>query len=138
VHIREFTLQDYDAVVELWRSAGGGVTLRPSDGRAEIEKKLTRDPDLFLVTEVDASVVGVIMGAWDGRRGWLYHLTVHPNYRHLGIASSLMEEAERRLRAKGCLKVNLMVHRDNAIARQLYEHRGYLESTPFVVMGKEL
>jgi ribosomal protein S18 acetylase RimI-like enzyme len=138
VLIREFSLHDYAAVYALWQNAGGGVTLRPSDERAEIEKKLSRDPDLFLVAESDSQVVGVIMGAWDGRRGWLHHLAVHPNYRQQGVASALLDEVERRLTAKGCLKVNLLVHRDNTVARRLYAQRGYQEMTPFVVMGKEL
>jgi ribosomal protein S18 acetylase RimI-like enzyme len=138
VLIRPFTMQDYEAVFGLWATAGTGVTLRPSDQPGEVQKKLTRDPDLFLVAEEDGRVVGVIIGAWDGRRGWLHHLAVHPAYRRQGIATQLVHEVEQRLKAKGCLKVNLLLFRDNEAARLLYERLGYTVMSPLVAMGKEL
>jgi len=138
VILREFTLDDYDAVYALWRDAGPGVSLRPSDERGEVAKKLTRDPGLFLVAEEEGSIVGVIMGAWDGRRGWLHHLTVAQDARGRGIASALVTEVERRLKAKGCLKVNLLVFAGNEAARRLYRRLGYDDMTPIAAMGKEL
>jgi ribosomal protein S18 acetylase RimI-like enzyme len=144
--LREFTLADYDAVLGLWQGAGPGVEIRPSDSRDQVAKKLARDPDLFLVAEIaddagvgrDARIVGVIMGAWDGRRGWLHHLTVAPAYRHRGIATALILEVERRLRAKGCLKINLLVRANNTKARRLYRRLGYEDMPTIVAMGKEL
>ncbi|MHB1293404.1 MAG: GNAT family acetyltransferase [Anaerolineae bacterium] len=138
MRIREFALADYDAVYTLWATAGPGVSIRPSDRREEIAKKLERDPDLFLVAEEDERVVGVIMGAWDGRRGWLHHLAVAEDYRDRGIGSALLRQVEERLRAKGCLKVNLLVHQDNEGARALYRRLGYKDMAPIVAMGKEL
>jgi len=138
LQIRQFTVDDYEAVYALWKSLVPAISLRPSDRREEIEKKLARDPDLFLVAEEDGRVVGVIMGAWDGRRGWLYHLAVAPDYQDRGIGTALLAQVEERLRAKGCLKVNLLVHRDNEGARRLYKRLGYEEMAPFVAMGKEL
>jgi len=138
VLIRPFTMDDYDAVYALWESVAPAVSLRPSDRREEIAKKLTRDADLFLVAEEEGRIVGVMMGAWDGRRGWLHHLAVAPDHSGRGIATALLAEVEARLRARGCLKVNLLVHRENARARRLYQRLGYQEMTPFVAMGKEL
>lgn len=131
-------MEDYDAVYTLWQGAGPGVHVRPSDTAPEVAKKLERDPDLFLVAEVEGRVVGVIIGAWDGRRGWLHHLAVEEAYRGLGIGSALVREVEERLRAKGCLKVNLLVHAENMAARRLYQHLGYEEMTGIMAMGKEL
>lgn len=138
MQIREFTMQDYAAVYTLWVNAGPGVSLRPSDQPAEIEKKLARDPDLFLVAEEDGRVVGVLMGAWDGRRGWLHHLAVEETWRNRGIGTALLEEVERRLKAKGCLKVNLLIYDTNVDARRLYERLGYQEMSAIMAMGKEL
>ena len=103
----------------------------------EVEQ-LTCDPDLSLVAEQDGRVVAAIMGAWDGRRGWLHHLAVDVAYRGRGIATRLIGEVERRLRAKGCLKVNLLVNRGNEPARCLYRRMGYQETKSLVAMGKEL
>ena len=131
-------MDDYDAVYALWQNAGPGVNLRPSDQRQEIEKKLSRDPDLFLVAEAKGRAVGVIMGAWDGRRGYLHHLAVDATYRGQGIGTALICEVERRLKAKGCLKINILVFRENEAACRLYRRLGYEEMTPIVPMGKEL
>ena len=131
-------MTDYPAVYALWEQAGPGLAIRPSDQPEEVEKKLTRDPDLFLVAEEEGQVVGVIMGAWDGRRGWLHHLAVAEGYRNRGIGTALLLEVETRLKAKGCLKVNLLIRRNNPDARRLYERLGYQEMSTIIPMGKEL
>jgi ribosomal protein S18 acetylase RimI-like enzyme len=135
--LRSFRMEDYDAVLALWRNAGSGVSVRPSDRRAEVAKKLGRDPDLFWC-RAGGPRGGVIMGAWDGRRGGLHHLAVDVAYRQAGIGSALIAEVEARLRAKGCLKVNLLVWADNQAARRLYARLGYQEMEGLVAMGKEL
>lgn len=136
--IREFSLvRDYEAVIDLWGRSGPGVQVNAlSDGRAEIEKKLQRDPDLFLVAEAEGRLAGVVLGAWDGRRGMVYHLAVDERLRGLGIGLALMNELERRLRAKGCRKYYLLVNPEIP-AMQFYERFGF-QSMPFLIMGKEI
>jgi ribosomal protein S18 acetylase RimI-like enzyme len=136
--IRPFVMEDYAAVLRLWQTAGAGLTIRPSDRPEEVARKCTRDGDLFLVAEQDGQVIGIIMGAWDGRRGWLHHLAVDAAHRGRGIASSLVATVEERLRDRGCLKVNLLVSRANLEARALYRRLGYDEMNGFLPMGKEL
>lgn len=136
--VRPFLMDDYPAVCALWRDAGPGLALRPSDEPEEVAKKLRRDPDLFLIAEEEGQVVGVIMGAWDGRRGWIHHLAVHADWRGQGIGSALLNEVEARLKAKGCLKVNLMVRKENTAAQGLYRRLGYEDMSSILLMGKEL
>ncbi len=141
--IRPFTLDDYDAVLDLWRRAGDGIRLRRSDQRAEIAKKLAHDPDLALVAVDDSGnpekYVGAVMGGYDGRRGLVYHLAVDPAYRHRGIGRALMAELERRLRARGCLKCYLLLVRGNAEAEEFYRRQGWEDmSENIMLMGKEL
>jgi len=138
MHIRQFTLDDYEAVYALWQRAGEGIQLSRSDRREEIAKKLERDPDLFLVAEVEEVIVGAVIGGWDGRRGIVYHLAVDPAYRHQGIGLALMKELERRLKAKGCLKFYLLVTRDNQQAQEFYRRFGCQEMEDIVLMGKEI
>jgi ribosomal protein S18 acetylase RimI-like enzyme len=137
--IREFQLSEYEAVVGLWQRAAGGIRLRRSDTRQEIAKKMLRDPDLFIVAEHAGALVGAVMGGFDGRRGFVYHLATDPNFRRLGIATALMEALEERLRAKGCLKVYLLVTNDNLEAQQYYLKRGWEDMTGAVsIYGKEI
>lgn len=124
--IREFDLEsDYARVLELWQGIEAGMHVGPSDTRAEIAKKLQRDPDLFLVAELDRQVIGSIIGAFDGRRGMIYHLAVHQNFRRQGVGQALLAQVEKRLKAKGCIKCLLVVVDDNESAKRFYEESGW-------------
>ncbi len=126
IRLREFHFpEDYPAARYLWENAGPGINVRRSDEPEEIQKKLQRDPDLFLVAEADGKIVGTVIGGFDGRRGLLYHLAVEADYRKQGIGSLLMDEVERRLKAKGCLKCYLMVTAENENAMRFYESLGW-------------
>jgi ribosomal protein S18 acetylase RimI-like enzyme len=121
--LREFRDDDYDAVVRLWRAAG--LTVKPSDTLPELRKLIDRNPGLFLVAEEDGVVAGTVIGAWDGRRAWIYHLAVLPDRQGGGIGRMLMDELERRLRAVGATKLNLLVERGNAGVADFYRKLGY-------------
>jgi ribosomal protein S18 acetylase RimI-like enzyme len=135
IRLREFTLEDYDAVLALWQNAGDGLGIGRSDTRAEIAKKLQRDPDLFLVAEDDGTIIGTVIGGYDGRRGLIYHLAVARAYRERGIGTLLMNQVERRLRAKGCVRAYLLVKRGNEQVVEFYRQRGW-ETMDVTLMAK--
>ena len=139
VQIRQFKFpSDYEQVLELWQSIEKGVRLGKSDSLTEIEKKISRDPDLFLVASTGGHIIRAVIGGFDGRRGLIYHLAVASSYRGHGIGSSLMEEVESRLRAKGCLKCYLMVTLDNLTVSDYYTQRGWQQMEHVQLYGKEL
>ena len=122
--IRAFRTADEDAVVELWEQAG--LTRPWNDPRADIRRKLSVQPELFLVAADGDTVVGTVMAGYDGHRGWLYYLASASSHRGRGIGRALVVEAERLLEAMGCPKVQLMVRPDNAGARGFYDALGYV------------
>jgi ribosomal protein S18 acetylase RimI-like enzyme len=139
VQLREFHFPvDYEQVHDLWQSVERGVHIGRSDTLTEIGKKITRDPELFLVAEVNGMIVGSVIGGFDGRRGLIYHLAVATSFRSLGIGSRLMNEVETRLRAKGCLKCYLLVTVDNPEAGDYYKQRGWYEMDTVRLYGKDL
>ena len=139
IRIREFCFPaDYEPVFALWKSVEKGVHIGRSDTRTEIEKKLARDPDLFLVAVADGAIIGSVIGGYDGRRGIVYHLAVDASFRGKGIGSQLMNELELRLRAKGCLKCYLLVTNDNPEAEVYYQRRGWQHMDTVRLYGKEL
>ncbi len=126
VALREFRFpDDYETVIRFWESIEKGVRVGASDTPAEVQKKIQRDPDLFLIAESDGEIIGTVIGGFDGRRGLIYHLAVSASFRGQGIGARLMEEIESRLRAKGCIKSYLVVMRDNAEAMKFYESIGW-------------
>lgn len=130
--IREFAWSDYDAVVAVWSATGRDVV-----PRAELAAKLARDPELFLVAESAGAVVAVVMGTYDGRRGWIFRLAVHPAHRRAGIATRLVAELESRFRKLGCPRVNLMVMPYNVEGLRFWQALGYLP-VPDVLCTKPL
>ncbi len=139
IEIREFLYPvDYLKAIQLWQSIEKGVSVGRSDAPDQIEKKLQRDPDLFLVAEADGEMIGTIIGGFDGRRGLIYHLAVAASFRGRGIGSRLMDEVEARLRAKGCIRCYLHVTVDNEEAVDYYEKRGWKRMDYVYTYGKDL
>ena len=134
MRIREFHLADYGDVVDIWKRAG--LILRPGDELDGVKVKLQRDPDLFLVAEENGEIVGVVMGAWDGRRGWINHLAVAPNRQRQGIGRALIEELEKRLLEKGAKKVNAQIYRWNTKSFDFFKSVGYEAHSDLVMIGK--
>jgi N-acetylglutamate synthase len=126
INIREFNFpDDYSRVIRLWEQIEKGIHVGPSDALGEIEKKIKRDPDLFLIAEADGEFIGTVIGGFDGRRGFVYHLAVSNQYRSQGIGSRLLSEVEGRLRTKGCIRCFLFVTSDNVEAMRFYEKHGW-------------
>lgn len=82
--IREMTIQDYQDVCSLWERTEG-LKLDESDEYENLERYLLRNPKLSYVVWDDDRIIGAVKCGQDGRRGYLYHLAVHHEYRNLGI-----------------------------------------------------
>jgi len=132
--IREFNIADYDGVVRLWKESG--LIIRPGDDIEGVKLKLQRDPDLFLVFEEKNEIIGVVMGAWDGRRGWINHLAVKPNRQRAGIGTALVRELERRLILKGARKVNAQIYQWNGKSIDFFKGAGYDVHKDLIMIGK--
>jgi ribosomal protein S18 acetylase RimI-like enzyme len=113
-----------DQVVRLWTHVFGYESPRNAPS-VVIDKKLEADDGLFLVAVLGNTVIGTIMGGYDGHRGWIYSMAVDPDYRKQGIGSRLLAAAEKRLASRGCVKVNLQILSDNRDVQAFYEANGY-------------
>lgn len=134
--VRTFRMKDYDQVRALWEAAR--LEMRPGDSREEVKQKIKRDPELFLVAEERGKVVGTAMGAWDGRRGSIYHLAVLPRSQRNGVATAVITELERRMREKGVFRVNATVYDWNRPSKRFFEQMGYKADRVSVRYGKPL
>ena len=124
LRVRPFSEDDEPSVVALWTEVFAGDPPR-NEPRGVISRKLGVQRELFLVGEFQGQVVGTVIAGFDGYRGWVYHLAVHPRCRRRGFGRELMREAEARLKALGCPKLNLQVRSSNAEVIAFYERLGY-------------
>lgn len=117
------TPDDIPGVLQLWRAAEviPGVT----DDSAALELLLRHDREALLVARADGAVVGALIAAWDGWRGNMYRLAVHPDHRGQGLARALVVEGERRLRARGARRITALVVGDDDPAVATWRALGY-------------
>lgn len=131
--VRQFVIEDTDAVLDIWqRTDLPGARLAP---RAEIQKKLKFQPESFFVGVLDGRVVATVMAGYDGHRGWLYMVAVHPSFQRRGVGTAMVEAAEGWLRQMGCPKVKLQVEPGRPGVADFYRRLGY-EVHDFVDMSK--
>lgn len=133
--IRPFQLSDADSIVDLWTRCG--LITETNDPMSDIRRKLQVNPEWFLVGLVDDRLVATCMAGYEGHRGWINYLAVAPRYQRRGYAARLMREAERRLKAAGCPKINLQVRDTNEDVIQFYQSIGYVQDR-VVSLGKRL
>ena len=133
--IRRYQPTDEEQVVALWRLCG--LVVPPNDPRQDIERKRQVQPELFLVGIIEERVAATVMAGYDGHRGWLYAVAVAPDRQRQGWGRRMVEEAEARLEALGCRKVNLQVRASNAAVIGFYESLGYAVEER-VSLGKRL
>ena len=107
----------------MWRSASALPTV--TDNVAALGALLKRDGDSLIVVCSGDEVVGSLIATWDGWRGNMYRLAVHPSLRRQGLARALVAEGERRLRALGCKRITALVIEDEEHAVEFWTAVGY-------------
>lgn len=135
---RTMDISDYEQVYELWLSCAGMGLNNLDDSKDGIKRFLDRNPQTCFVALEDQTVAGVIIAGHDGRRGYIYHTAVHPQHRHKGIASKLVDEAMKALKEQGINKSALVVFSRNTDGNAFWENIGFTERTDLVYRNKTI
>lgn len=119
--VRVMIIEDYDQVKELWNSIKGFGIRSMDDSREGVARFLKRNPTTSVVAEEDGKVVGAILCGHDGRRGCLYHVCVHKDYRMRGIGKSMVAFAMEALKKEEINKVSLIAFTKNDIGNAFWK-----------------
>ncbi len=119
ITIRPCHPEECAGVLDLWKEAE--ATPSATDRLEELVRLVSENSDLFLVAEDNRRLVGSIIGGWDGWRGNIYRLAVLPEYRRRGVGRALLQEAERRLSAKGARRLSILVEHEHALAISFWD-----------------
>jgi purine-nucleoside phosphorylase/ribosomal protein S18 acetylase RimI-like enzyme len=121
--VRDCRPEDVEAVLTLWKEAE--TTMSPTDKAANLSRAITESNAVVLVAEQEGRLIGCAIGSFDGWRGNIYRLAVHPAYRRQGIARSIIAQIERRLAGKGARRITALVLKDHPWATGFWEAIGY-------------
>ncbi|HIZ55848.1 MAG TPA: GNAT family N-acetyltransferase [Firmicutes bacterium] len=139
MEIRKMNITDYDAVYRLWMSCTGMGLNNLDDSQEGIAKFLERNPDTcFVALNDNQHIIGVIMAGNDGRRGYIYHTAVHPDFRKQGIARMLVQKTIDALDRCGIHKVALVVFDKNTHGNLFWERMGFTVRKDLVYRNKEI
>jgi ribosomal protein S18 acetylase RimI-like enzyme len=121
--IRACRLNDIESVLELWRQADAtpGVT----DTTHDLRRAIVESHAHILLAESGGQIVGSIIGTFDGWRGNIYRLAVHPDHRRQGVARALLAEVERKLTEQGTKRITALVEKEHPLAMSFWEAVGY-------------
>jgi ribosomal protein S18 acetylase RimI-like enzyme len=125
MNIREMKIEDYDKVFALWKTIKG-FGIRSVDASKEgIERFLKWNPGLSVVAEEDGKIVGAILCGSDGRRGCLYHVCVHKDYRRRGIGKTMVVWCMEKLKELQINKVSLIAFTQNDVGNAFWKEIGW-------------
>lgn len=131
--IEKFKMQYYDEIVELWRRTGIGVG--SSDTKDEVAAVLARNPNLFLIGKEDGKVLAGVIGTFDGRRGYVHHLAVDPDYQKMGYGKMIMDELIELFRNLKVHKLHLFIEKTNRNVVEFYNKLGWEIRDDLVMMS---
>ncbi|MBT3715341.1 MAG: GNAT family acetyltransferase [Deltaproteobacteria bacterium] len=133
--VRPYRTDDEESLVSLWQVCE--LTVPWNNPHKDIARKLQVQPELFLVGILDSRLIATVLGGYDGHRGWINYLAVHPDFQGNGYGQGIMNSVETALREMGCPKINLQVRTGNDKIGSFYQKLGFTNDQ-VVSMGKRL
>ena len=125
ITIRTMTIEDYQGVYDLWMTIKGFAIRSIDDSEIGVERFLRRNPDTSVVAVAGGRIVGSILCGHDGRRGCLYHVCVHEDYRKQGIGKSMVVHCMEALEKEHISKVSLIAFTQNDIGNAFWKGIGW-------------
>ena len=138
MNIRKMHIDDYEQVYALWLLCKGMGLNSVDDTMDGIKRFLERNPETCFVAVSDSIIVGVIIAGNDGRRGYIYHTAVNPDFRRQGIGKELVNAALEALKRCGITKTALVVFEHNQEGNEFWEEMGFVSRNDLVYRNKTL
>lgn len=124
ITFRTMVISDYNQLIELFEKTPG-ITLRDADSFESTKTYLKRNPELSYVAEYNDKIIGCVMCGHDGRRGYLQHLLVIPEFRNNGIGEILFKKCLLALEKINIYKTHLFVLKNNSLGNKFWVKRGW-------------
>jgi ribosomal protein S18 acetylase RimI-like enzyme len=137
ISFSEFSIEAYDQVMSLWQLCEG-IGLSGADSKRNIKYYLERNPALSFVAQRNDVMVGAVLSGHDGRRGYIHHLAVHPDYRNKGIGKKLVERCLVALQSIGIQKCHLFIFNNNTEGIRFWNSIGWTQRFDISLISKTI
>ncbi|MFC1839611.1 GNAT family N-acetyltransferase [Thermodesulfobacteriota bacterium] len=135
IAISNFTLESYERILGLWKKCEG-IGLSDSDSKENIKLYLDRNPNMSFIAELNNELIGAVLAGHDGRRGYVHHLAVSPDYRRQGIGRLLVDRCLKKLKESGILKCHILMFNNNNVGLQFWESIGWFYRDDICIVSK--
>ena len=122
------TENDIPEIIALWNLCG---LIRPwNDPDRDINMALSTVSSTILAARGDtaANIISSVMVGYDGHRGYVYYVCVHPDEQGKGYGRKVMQAATTWLLEKGVWKLQLLVRGSNLGVVEFYRSIGFVKS----------
>ena len=137
IQITEMSIDHISKALELWKHIEG-MGLSSADEPEALSRFLLQNHGLSLIATDDGRLVGTCLCGSDGRRGYLYHLAVAPEYRRRNIGSDLVDGVFAALHRRNIHKCHIMVYGTNETGLKFWQQEGWVRRPEIVLMSKDV
>lgn len=130
-------MDHFDRVLDLWKRSDG-IGLSAADSPERISAYLARNPGMSFTAWDGERLVGAVLCGHDGRRGYLHHLAVDPQYRRMGIGRRLSEACMDALAREGIDKAHIFVYGENQDGLAFWRRAGWYQRHELVIMSYDV
>ena len=130
-------IEAYDEVLTLWQQCEG-IGLSSADSRENFQSYLERNPGMSFLARTQGLLIGAVLAGHDGRRGYIYHLAVHPNWRRQGFGRQLIDRCLQALKIAGIQKCHLFIFNDNIGGIDFWKSLGWEQRSDISVFSRTI
>jgi ribosomal protein S18 acetylase RimI-like enzyme len=128
-------IEDYDEIFSMWQITSKRA-LSEADSRENIERYLLRNKGMSLVALENGRIIGTVLAGHDGRRGFIHHMAVLPEYRRKHIGNALATEAIKKIAEDGIDKTHIFCYQDNLTGQGFWTSLGFKKRGDLFVYSK--
>lgn len=136
MEFKTLTIQDYEALLDLWQRAGLSTRPRGRDSYDNMQAEMVANPTGFIGVADEGKLVGFVLATFDGRKGWINRVAVDPDWRRHGLGLKLIGEAERNLQERGAKIIAALIEDWNHPSVKLFEKAGYVIDQTIIYASK--
>lgn len=134
--VRKLTIEDYDNIINVWLDSGLPFKPKGRDSKEMISKEMTFEGVCYFGMFENDQMIAACIANYDGRRGWVNRLAVHPDFRGQNIAGQMIVECEKFMRSKGAVVMTALIEDINSPSISAFQKAGFVLGKSWLYFAK--